>query len=116
MRSFTCAAASQPPWLALGAFVVHYRGHKHVRLRNLLPRGKKKTLFVHYCCSRSRAEKKQRHSVIPILFPASLHQEFGMEIVENFRIFKVLNAHTISKLNVLFSKGYVPEYLTFDIF
>ena len=60
MRSFTCAAASQPPpSLALGAFVVHYRGHKHVRLRNLLPRGKK-TLFV-----QSRSRKKARHSVIP---------------------------------------------------
>lgn len=72
MRSFTCAAASQPPWLALGAFVVHYRGHKHVRLRNLLPRGKK-TLFVQSslrAATRSKALKKSAtfgHTKFPFL-------------------------------------------------
>ncbi len=79
MRSFTCAAASQPPWLALGAFVVHYRGHKHVRLRNLLPRGKK-TLFVQSSlrATKQSSEKKRDIRSYQIPFPASFPNLFSL--------------------------------------
>ena len=57
-----------PSLSSLGAFVVHYRGHKHVRLRNLLPRGKK-TLFVQSSLG-SKALKKSAtfgHTKFPFL-------------------------------------------------
>ena len=77
MRSFTCAAASQPPpSLALGAFVVHYRGHKHVRLRNLLPRGKK-TLFVQSSLGSKALKKKRGIRSYQIPFPASFPNLFS---------------------------------------
>ena len=66
-----------PSLSSLGAFVVHYRGHKHVRLRNLLPRGKKPFSFSLYARSRrASSEKKRDIRSYQIPFPASFPNLF----------------------------------------
>ena len=66
-----------PSLSSLGAFVVHYRGHKHVRLRNLLPRGKKPFSFSLYARSRrANSEKKRDIRSYQIPFPASFPNLF----------------------------------------